>query len=151
VPILVGGGGRRVHALAAHHADGVGFTGLGRTLPDGQRHDPSGFAPAAVDADVAAFDHAAGDRGVLVEKQALVQVVAVTDDAPAAAQRVVDRFAPALSIDDILSSPYLMIGTVTWLIDRLLERRERWGISHYTVRADALGQIEPVIAALRDR
>jgi len=31
VPLLVGGGGRRVLAIAARQADIVGFTGLGRT------------------------------------------------------------------------------------------------------------------------
>jgi hypothetical protein len=37
------------------------------------------------------------------------------------------------------------------LVDRLIEQRERWGFSHYTVRQDALGQLEPVIAALAGR
>ena len=38
VPILVGGSGRRLLAHAGRHADIVGLTGLGRTLPDGHRH-----------------------------------------------------------------------------------------------------------------
>jgi hypothetical protein len=41
-----------------------------------------------------------------------------------------------------------MVGSAATLIDRLIEQRERWGFSHYTVRPDALGQLEPVIAAL---
>jgi alkanesulfonate monooxygenase SsuD/methylene tetrahydromethanopterin reductase-like flavin-dependent oxidoreductase (luciferase family) len=41
VPMLVGGAGRRVHRIAARHADAVGFTGLGRALDDGQKADPT--------------------------------------------------------------------------------------------------------------
>jgi probable F420-dependent oxidoreductase len=151
VPILVGGGGRRVQALAARHADAVGFTGLGRTLVDGQRHEPSGFSPRAVDADVAAFVAAARGRAGIVERQVLVQAVRVTNDAQAAARQLIDAFLPTLSEEDVLASPYLMIGTVGSLVDQLLQRRARWGFTHYTVRPDALGALEPVMAALRDR
>jgi hypothetical protein len=44
-----------------------------------------------------------------------------------------------------------MVGSSTRIIGRLIEQRERWGFSHYTVRQDALGQLEPVIAALAGR
>jgi alkanesulfonate monooxygenase SsuD/methylene tetrahydromethanopterin reductase-like flavin-dependent oxidoreductase (luciferase family) len=39
VPILVAVNGRRALAHAAGHADVIGLSGLGRTLPDGQRHE----------------------------------------------------------------------------------------------------------------
>ena len=38
VPLLVGGSGTGLLTHAAQHADIVGFTGLGKTLPDGHRH-----------------------------------------------------------------------------------------------------------------
>ncbi|MBI2710746.1 MAG: TIGR03621 family F420-dependent LLM class oxidoreductase [Actinobacteria bacterium] len=154
VPVLVGGGGRRVHRIAARHADAVGFTGLGRTLPDGQRHDPSGFRAEQVDADVAAVRAASLRRlpslGPL-EHQVLVQRVIVTDDAHGAAERLSRAHLPSLSASDVLTTPYLMVGSTGALADRLVEQRERWGFSHYTVRAEALGQLEPVIAALTGR
>ena len=52
-------------------------------------------------------------------------------------------------MDEILETPYLLIGTRGALVDKLLEQRERWGFSHDTVRREALGQLEPVIGALR--
>jgi hypothetical protein len=42
----------------------------------------------------------------------------------------------------------MMVGSAGALVDKLLEHRERWGFSHYTVRREALGQLDPVIAAL---
>jgi probable F420-dependent oxidoreductase len=151
VPLLVGGAGRRVHSVAARHADAVGFTGLGRILEDGQSHDPSGFRADRVDGDVAAVRAAAAGRSSPPELQVLVQAVVVTDDAYGTAEQISSSRLPSLTADDVLSTPYLMVGSAARLVDRLIEQRERWGFSHYTVRQDALGQLEPVIAALAGR
>jgi probable F420-dependent oxidoreductase len=151
LPLLVGGGGRRVHRIAAQHADTVGFTGVGRTLDDGQRHDPSGVHPDRVEEDVAAVRAAAAQRSSPPELQVLVQGVVVTDDGYGAAQEISRTRLPSLEPDDVLATPYVMVGSTSFLIDRLMEQRERWGFSHYTVRQDALGQLEPVIAALAGR
>jgi probable F420-dependent oxidoreductase len=151
IPLLVGGAGRRVHGLAARHADAVGFTGLGRTLADGQRHDPSGFLAARVDEDVAAVRAAAAGRPSPPELQVLVQAVVVTDDPRGEAERISRVRLPTLTPQDVLATPYLMVGTAQGLVERLLEQRERWGFSHYTVRPEALGQLEPVLAALVGR
>jgi probable F420-dependent oxidoreductase len=147
VPLLVGGGGTRVLGIGARYADAVGFTGLGRTLADGHRHDPSGFAPAAVDEQVAAVRTAAGERFGSLELQALVQAVVITDRPRQAAETLCDQI-PGMTVAAVLATPYLLVGSVEEVVDRLVERRERWGFSHYTVRRDALLDIEPVVAAL---
>jgi probable F420-dependent oxidoreductase len=148
LPLLVGGGGDRVLTIAARLADAVGFTGLGRTLEDGHHHEPAGFAPWRVDEQVTRVRQAAGERLEDVELQVLVQAVVVTNDPVRAAEDLISDHLTTMNVDDVLATPYLMIGTVWELIDRLVERRERWGFSHYTVRPDALGQIEGVMAAL---
>jgi probable F420-dependent oxidoreductase len=148
VPLLVGGGGRRVHGIAARHADAVGFTGLGRTLADGHHHDPEGFRLERVEQDVAHVRRMAGARLDSLELQVLVQAVVVTEDAVSTAQDLSRTTLTALSVEDVLATPYLLVGSTNALTERLLEYRERWGFSHYTVRPDALGQIEPVMAAL---
>jgi len=151
LPILVGGSGRRVHQIGARHGDAVGFTGLGRTLPDGQRHDASRFHPDRVDEDVRAVRIAAATRIGAIELQVLVQAVLITGDAHREAEEMASHRFPLLSPDDILATPYLMIGSVEEIAERLMAHRERWGFSHYTVRTDALGTIEPVIAKLSGR
>jgi probable F420-dependent oxidoreductase len=148
VPLLIGGGGRRVHGIAARHADAVGFTGLGRTRADGHHRDPDGFGLERVERDVAHVRRVAGQRLDSLEFQVLVQAVVVTEDAVSAAEEMARTALSTLSVEDVLATPYLLVGAKNALIERLLEYRERWGFSHYTVRSDALGQIEPVMAAL---
>jgi probable F420-dependent oxidoreductase len=156
VPLLVGGGGNRTLAVAAQWADAVGFTGLGRTLADGSSHELTGFSPAAVTRQVEWVRTTAGSRADDLEFQALVQAVIVTDRPHTAAEDLVGPLRPLspshpLSPDEILASPYLLIGTVGGIVESLLERRERWGFSHYTIRTAALSQFGPVVVALAGR
>jgi probable F420-dependent oxidoreductase len=151
VPILVGGGGRRVLGIGARLADAVGFTGLGKTLPDGQRHEPSGFQPAEVDRQVAHVRQLAGSRISSVELQVLVQAVLVTDKSRSTAEELSSTRLPTLSPQDVLGTPYLMVGTTGAIVERLVTQRERWGFSHYTVRPDALPVMAPIIAELAGR
>jgi probable F420-dependent oxidoreductase len=151
LPLLVGGGGDRVLGIGARLADAVGFTGLGKTLEDGQHHEPAGFAPARVDEQVAHVRAVAGERLESVELQVLVQAVVITKEPVRAAEDLIAAHLGSMSVDDVLATPYLMVGSEWELIDRLVERRERWGFTHYTVRPDAVGQIEGVMAALARR
>jgi probable F420-dependent oxidoreductase len=151
VPILIGGGGNRVLSIAARHADIVGFAGTGRTRADGNRHEPTGFPAAAVDAQVNVVRAAAGPRLADIELHALVQVVTVTDDPLGVAEALAAEHLPDLAADDVLATPYLLIGSVKGLIDELQAHRERWGFSHFTVRPPAMDAFAPVVAALAGR
>jgi probable F420-dependent oxidoreductase len=143
VPILVGGSGRALLTHAAEHADIVGFTGLGRTLPDGHRH-AARFQPQVLDEEVAIVRHAAGDRAV--ELNVLVQRVEITDDRPATAATIADRVED-LTVDDALATPFLALGTHEEIAEHLRSAEQRWGISYFVVReAD---DFAPVIERLR--
>lgn len=144
-PILVGGNGRRLLRLAAERADIVGLSGTGRTKADGLTHEATGFPPEAVDERIAHVRTASAGRDV--ELQALVQQVIVTDDPRGAAERVRDR-VPELSIDDILATPYLWIGSVESICDDISAARERWGFSYFTVFQHSLDAATPVVARL---
>ncbi|MDA0351889.1 MAG: TIGR03621 family F420-dependent LLM class oxidoreductase [Chloroflexi bacterium] len=147
LPLLIGGNGPRLLRLAAREADIVGFTGMGRTLEDGQRHEPTGFGPTAVDQRVALVRSAAGERSARLEFQALVQSVVITDDRQGAAAAMVGELSP-LSGADILGSPFLLIGTPDELSEELRGHRERFGISYYTVFEKDLEALAPVVQAL---
>ncbi len=147
VPLLVGGGSPATLAVAARHADAVGFTGLGRTLLDGNRHEVTGFPPAAVTRQVDWVRDQAGDRIDELELHALVQAVVVTDRPKEEAERL-GTLLPGLSAADILATPYVLVGTVGGITEALVERRERWGFSHFTVRPAALPAFAPVVATL---
>ena len=148
VPLMIGGGGRRVLALAARAADIVGVTGLGRTRDDGHRHDVD-WSPAALDASFSDLREGSSRAGRDPSVEALVQHVEVTD-APVAAAR---RLAAAFGIDDasaLLDVPYVWVGTVEAIVERLAAHRERWGIDRYVVRQDSLDAASAVLSRLRD-
>lgn len=145
-PILVGGSGDRLLRLAAERADIVSLSGIGgRRSPD-LGPETSGFAPDAVDGQVALVRAAAGGRDL--ELQALVQRMILTDDPRGSAERAREHL-PELSVEDILDSPYLWIGTVESISEAVLAARERWGFSYFTVFHDSLPAVAPIVARLR--
>jgi probable F420-dependent oxidoreductase len=145
-PLLVGGGGRRLLALAARTADVVGLTGTGPTRADGRNHVPSHWASAAVDAQVAHVRTEAAAAGrPPPELHALVQVVTVTDDRRAVLEAI-SRHLRELSLEDLEGTPYLLVGSVDAIVEQLQAARERWGISYVTVRDEEA--MAPVVARL---
>jgi len=148
--LLIGGNNRSLLRMAAREADVVGVTGAGRTLPDGQHHEPSGFPPAAVDETVALIREAAGERVQEIEMHALIQGVIVTADRRGEAEQIAARF-PLLTPDVALGTPFLLIGTVDEIVDDLLARRERWGFTYYTVFAHTMDAMAPVVERLGGR
>jgi probable F420-dependent oxidoreductase len=146
-PILIGGNGPRLLALAAREADIVGFSGI--TFRDGGASpaDVSGWRPSTVDAKVQLVREAAGDRYDGLELNALVQRVTLTEKRRAVAEEL-GRIWPQLGPDDILQSPFLLVGTIDEMVEDLQERRQRWGISYYAVHEPYLDDFAPVVARL---
>jgi len=147
IPLVIGGNGTRVLGLAGRSADIVGLTGLGRTLADGHRHDVD-WSPAAIDERVAVVRAAATERDAAPVLDALVQYVEITDDRRAAAENCAQLIAGSTA-SDVLGAPYTLIGTIDQLAEELEGHRERWGISSYVVRADAIDHIAPLVELLR--
>ncbi|NND75037.1 MAG: TIGR03621 family F420-dependent LLM class oxidoreductase, partial [Ilumatobacter sp.] len=132
LPILVGGNGDALLRHAARHADIIGLQGLGRTHDDGHRHDVK-WSTEHLDAQLACLRAAAGDRFDDLELNALVQVVDVTDDAAGAIEELCARI-DGLDPDELLTTPYVLIGTVGEIVEKLHACRERWGITYFAVR-----------------
>ncbi|PYO53295.1 MAG: LLM class F420-dependent oxidoreductase [Candidatus Rokuibacteriota bacterium] len=145
-PILIGGNGPVLLTLAAKEADIVGLTGItfGR---GGVEPEFSGFTAAGADARVRLVREAAADRYERLELNALVQRVLVTDERRQAAEELARRWTQ-LSPEEILESPYVLIGSVGRLVEDLQARRERWGISDYVIFEPYLDAFAPVVARL---
>jgi probable F420-dependent oxidoreductase len=149
-PLLIGGNGPRLLALAAQQADIVGLSGItfrrGGTAPD-----LSGWKTPGVDGRVRLMREAAGaERFAELELNALVQRVIVTQDRHGAAADLTKRWTE-LSAADILQSPYVLIGTIDQMIEDLHARRERWGISYYIIFEPFIDALAPVVARLAGR
>ncbi len=139
LPIFVGVNGREALAHAARHADIIGLTMLGKTLPDGHQHEVR-WQSARLDATI---DHIAGESPDRTpELNVLVQRLVVTDDREAAAAEIVAD-VPTLDLDDALETPFLLLGTHDEIAAQIVAARDRWGISYFTVRD--LDAFAPVI------
>lgn len=141
IPILIGGHGKRVVTLAAEYADIFQFTGL----THGEDGTPSGggFAIEHVERRAQWLSEAAGDRNDAIERSALVQRTSVGPSAHADALAN-ENYADYVDILD--ETPFMLVGSVEQVVDKLERLRESLGISHLVVR-DPEG-FAPVLEAL---
>lgn len=142
-PLLLGGGGRKMLALAAQLADTVGLAP--RVPPDrpgGVFFDPASITFEATAEKVGWVGESAGGRFDELELSTYASAthpsaapVTVTDNALAVARRWVDdicsRTGAELTVDEYLDSPHVWIGTIDQLAEKCLSLRERLGISHF--------------------
>jgi probable F420-dependent oxidoreductase len=145
VPFLVGGHGPRVVALAARVADIFQFTGL--THGERGAPQPRGFALADLRQRAAWLAEAAGSRDGAIERSALVQVMHIGTGSDEMIAGLVERFGADEEV--LAETPFVLVGSVEQVVDKLERRREDLGISHYVVRDAA--QFAPVVAALAGR
>ncbi len=145
-PIVISGNGRRLLALAAREADIIGLSGI-TFRRGGTEPDISGWKASAVDERIRLVREVSGDRYAELELNALVQQVVVVDDRRRAAEELARRWNQ-LAPDEILDSPYVLVGTVDQIIEELRTHRQRWGISYFTIFEPYISAFAPVVAQL---
>jgi probable F420-dependent oxidoreductase len=148
-PIFIGGSAPRLLALAAREADIVGLTGI-TFRRGGALRDVADWKAAVVDERLRLVREVAGDRYERIEWNALVQRVVVTDDRRKAAEELARRWEQ-LSPEEILESPYVLIGTIEEIVEALRARRERWSISYCVIFEPYIDAFAPVVARLAGR
>jgi len=143
-PIFLAGGGKRMLTFAAQAAD---IVGINPSLPSSLDRRPTDGLPSAIDEKVQWVRDAAGDRLSSLRFHSWLRHAAVTNDSHAAAEEIAATVGVTAS--DILDSPGVLIGDVNEVIERLLERHERWGFSYYTVQQPAVNDFIPVLERLK--
>ncbi|HTT95845.1 MAG TPA: TIGR03621 family F420-dependent LLM class oxidoreductase [Solirubrobacterales bacterium] len=144
-PIFVAGGGPRMLRFAARHAD---IVGVNPALPTSERRAEArrdGLA-ARIDEKFALIREAAGERFERLVFHAWLQAAVITDDARRAAAEIGAALG-GLDPDDVLESPFVLLGSVEEIVARLHERRDRWGYTYYTVQQPAAHAFAPVLTA----
>jgi probable F420-dependent oxidoreductase len=142
-PIQVGGGGKRMLTLAAQGADIVGIiaqSGKAGGIEFGRDTD------ALVAEKVGWVREAAGERFDDLELAALIWQVVVTDHRRSAAEDIAPRFG--LTADQVLASPYFLIGSLSTIIEDVQALRERHCISYLTVFPNDLETFAPLVTRL---
>jgi probable F420-dependent oxidoreductase len=150
-PFIVGGTKEHVLRLAAREADIVGID---------LRQDPDSLMdafPERMNTRVGWLRDEVGDRFERLDLSVLrlLGPVAITPNALEAAQRVADAYRASTGLEippeDIIESPYSLIGTIPSLVDKLRRARDRWGVNSYLVAwfdEPELAQIAPLVEQL---
>jgi probable F420-dependent oxidoreductase len=147
VGIAVGGGHPEVLRVAARQADVVGLSGLGRTLPDGHRHEVR-WSGEDLRRQLQLVRDEAQRVGTAPVVEALVQLVTVTEDRASSITEISGRI-PGASAEDVARTPFLLVGTYEQMAAQLLAQVEEFGITSYVVREAAVPHIERVLGLIR--
>ena len=145
-PIVVGGGGPKVLALAAKHAQ---IVGINANLRAGQGDHPDSvrsLTAAATDEKLERLRAAAGDGFAGIEIQTLTGFVHVTDDRESIAAGISSHFG--VDPDVALETPAVLVGTLEQIVDELEARRERWQMSYVVVPEEFTDAMAPVVSRL---
>ncbi len=146
IPILVGGGAKRVLSLAAREAD---IVGINANLRRGQAEHPDAaksLSAPATDQKLQWVREAAGDRFDDLEIQQYAGFVHFTDDRESLAAGMASAFDVTPEV--ALETPIAILGTVDQMIEDLLARRERWQMSYVVVDDAVAERFAPVVERL---
>lgn len=144
-PIMVGGGARRVLTLAGRQADIVSLNFDNSAGVIGPQGVGSSTAELT-DEKIRWIREGAGDRFDEIELEIAAYFTVITGNGEAAAAGLAGAFG--LTVEQMRDHPNALIGSVDEICDRLLARRERYGISYITVSGPNAEAFAPVVARL---
>lgn len=157
IRILAAGGSPRILAIAGRLADIISVSTPATT--DG-RVDMPKISRATVENKVGYIREAAGDRFGQIELNMTMRDVRLTDDRPAMARQLLAEWAGSpgflanveqITVDDVLNSPHVAIGTAEQIVEQLEDARERWGFTYLEVSSSDADAIAPVLSRLAGR
>jgi probable F420-dependent oxidoreductase len=148
-PFFIGGGGRATLELAAREAQTIGLAP--RILRGGQP-DPRSFTWAATKEKIGWVQEVAGERfdELTFNVYPSFWPVTVTDDLDGEAHKVVaamrERTGIELTVQEVIDSPHVFIGSHDHFVEKFNELRDRLGISSFLI--GDLDQLGPVVEQL---
>ncbi|MEM9255015.1 MAG: TIGR03621 family F420-dependent LLM class oxidoreductase [Pseudomonadota bacterium] len=148
-PLMIGGGSKKILQFAGAEADIVSLNfnnRAGMLGPDGMNSGLAGATAKKIDW----IREGAGDRFGDIELEIAAYNTIVTDHPEPTAAAIGD--ALGMSVDDILTHPHCLIGSIDYICDELQRRREAYGISYVAVLDDGENNMvetfAPVVARL---
>ncbi|HKY13950.1 MAG TPA: TIGR03621 family F420-dependent LLM class oxidoreductase [Microthrixaceae bacterium] len=150
-PLLIGGGGRRVLSYAARVAD---IVGVNASVHSGawDAETVRGTLPERVDERLEWVRAAAGDRFDDIELNSWLAAVEVTDEPETLVLALAEMFG-LVDADpkELLDSPFNLLGPLSVLGERLIKRRDRWGLSYVVLPGTQARTLAPLVAELTGR
>jgi probable F420-dependent oxidoreductase len=143
-PILIGAGSKRMLELAGREANIVNI--LPKALPAGSiSEDPTERLAATIEQKIDLIREAAGARFAGIELS-LFATIRLTDDPVRVAERLIaKRGWQGASVDDVLAMPATFLGPVERVVELMLERRERYGVSYYIIPDEEMETVASVV------
>jgi len=145
-PILIGAGSRRMLTLGAREADIVSIL---PSLSTNGRFDLTELRAEALENKIGWLRQAASAHFEQLELHLVLQRFVITTDIKSAIDAIGSQWG--LDAADVYASPYALIGRVEEIIGQLIARRQRFGISYYTVFDRNMEAFAPIVAALAGR
>jgi probable F420-dependent oxidoreductase len=144
-PILIAGGGKRMLTFAAKHADIIGVN-TNLATSEARAASTRDAVPSSIDEKLTWIREAAGKRFEEIEIHAWVQFAHVTKDSNSLLRELKHRFNA--NEEEVRSSPKVLVGDVSEIIDRMHALRDRWGYSYFTIQQEATFEFADVVASL---
>lgn len=147
-PIMIGGGARRVLTLAGREADIVSLNfdnSSGRLGPGSVQRSTA----EETDRKIGWIREGAGGRFPEIEIEIAAYFTSITDDTAGQTAAMASGFG--LEPSQLSEHPHVLVGSVDEVSDRLVERRERYGISYVTVGVKSMEEFAPVVERLAGR
>ena len=143
-PVMIGGGGPRMLRIAAREAQ---IVAVAPTIKPGGGLRPGTITVGSVEKRIATLRKA--PRFAELELNVIVFDAQVTDAARSLVAALTARLKSAATA--IVDTPFFMYGSRASLVEDLLARRERLGISYIALPGRAMRAFGPVVAALRGK
>ena len=110
------------------------------------------FTAAATDQKIEIIRQAAGERFEALELNVLVLAAQIANDGQAAAMKLVtdwDIDLEQISLAELIESPHFLFGSEEEIVEQLQRRRERYGISYFTLFGEEyIEAFAPIVARL---
>ena len=172
-PLLMGGGGTKMLTLATKEANIISIANtkskdfaadvigrmssmvrsrsdsIDKDSKDISKKSMDSLSANAVDEKVAQIQFLAGDRMPNIELNIRPFMINITKDVKSAIEILAHGLKTGTQ--DVLENPFALIGPPEKLIDDLLYRRDRWGISYVTVGPADIDTFAPVVSHLKGK
>ena len=147
IPLMIGGGGKRMLSMAAREANIISII----TILAQDKRDDADILRAAFEEQLRWIEAAGGrDRDDLMVG---VRVLFGEVGPPGQSRRdAAERLAARrkMTTDQVLESPFGLVGDLAGIKDHVREIHERYGVSYFTVSEDLAWQIAPIVSELSE-
>jgi probable F420-dependent oxidoreductase len=145
-PIVMGGGGKKLLSLAAREANVIG---LHIKVNDNGTVDATENIEETLTEKVGWIREAAGERFSSIELNILISGFVLAQNQQEAAEHYIrERDLADATIGQVLANPYVMLGTIEQMVERIQLWRERLGVSYLVIRAEYMRAFAPIVAQL---